>query len=158
VFNRVCNVTGQIFIVAPGSGPGCVNPVGTLGQVLTQQQPAGSFQPVWASVPHSKSYIWSAAQPVAADTLPLFNAPSTGTITSVSYYTGGSTPSFGLAITIAGTNVTSCNGLTVNSTTLTTTTCTAANTFSAGQKIAAVISAVSGTPSDAIVQINYTVP
>lgn len=82
---------------------------------------------------------------------------ASGTITSVSYLTGGtSSPSFSLAVKINGTNVTSCNGLSVTSATITTTTCTAANTIAAGQPVTVVISGSSGLPTSAMIQVNYT--
>ena len=89
--------------------------------------------------------------------LPMDSWPwATGTIDSVTYYTGGtSTPSFAISLQINGTNVTSCNGITVSSATRNTTTCTAANTITTGQHPTLVISGTSGSPSSALVQINY---
>lgn len=105
------------------------------------------------------AYSWDSNTTVANATIPLLNPKwaGGGTITSVTYYTNGSsTPSFSLAIQIGGVNVTSCNGLTVNSGTATTTTCTGANTFTSSSQITAVVSSVSGSPNQALVQVNFT--
>lgn len=99
---------------------------------------------------------WDSGTTVAAATVPCMVARYSGTINSASYYTGGTgSPSFTAAVTINGTNVTSCNGLTVNSSSQTTTSCTAANTFSSGDVINVVISSPSGTPEQALVQVNF---
>lgn len=89
--------------------------------------------------------------------LPLDTWPwATGTIDSVTYYTGGtSTPSFAIALQINGTNVTSCNSITVNSGTRNSTTCTGANTITSGQHATLVISGTSGSPSSSLVQVAY---
>lgn len=102
---------------------------------------------------------WDSTTTVANATIPIANPQwsSGGTITSVTYYTNGSaTPSFTAAVQIGGTNVTSCSALSVSSSTATTTNCTAANTFTNSSQITLVISSVSGTPNQALVQINYT--
>jgi hypothetical protein len=80
---------------------------------------------------------------------------ATGTITGVTYLTGGTTPSFSIAVQINGASVTGCSGLTVTSSTAATATCTAANTITRGQKVVLGVSAVSGTPQAAAVQITY---
>jgi hypothetical protein len=157
VLQAVCSSTGQIYIVAPGSAAGCLS-AGSVGKFLQQQQPSGNNQPVWASVPYHESYKWDSNTSVVAGTFPLLDTTATGTINSVTYHTGGTTPSFTLAIQIDGVNVTSCNALTVSSATPTTTTCTGANTYTAGHKITAVVSGPSGTINTALVQINYQEP
>lgn len=81
---------------------------------------------------------------------------ASGTINSVGFLTGGtSSPSFSIAIQINGVNVTSCNGLSVTSPTLTTTTCTGANTIAAGQPVTLVISGASGLPTSAVIHVAY---
>ena len=105
------------------------------------------------------AYSWDSNTTVANATIPLLNPAwaGGGTITSVTYYTNGSgSPSFSLAIKIGGTNVTSCNGITVSSGTAATTTCTGANTFTNSSQITAVITSASGTPNQALVQVNFT--
>lgn len=117
---------------------------------------AGSCATANAPGQKTKGVSWDSGTTVTAATTPLYSPTISGTIDSVTYYTNGSgSPSFAIAITINGTNVTSCNGLTVNSSSVTTTTCTGANTFAGGDKIAVVTSSISGTPQQALVQINY---
>jgi len=96
---------------------------------------------------------WPTGTTVSNSTVYLY-APWAGTINSVDYRVG--TGSFTLALQIAGSNVTSCNALTVNSATKTNTACTAANTFTAGQLITIVITGVASSPSDAYVGVNMT--
>lgn len=103
--------------------------------------------------------VWDSNTTVANATIPILNPQwaGGGKIASVTYYTNGtSTPSFAIAVQIGGTNVTGCNALTVSSATATTTACTAANTFTNSSQITLVISGVSGTPQQALVQINMT--
>ncbi len=107
----------------------------------------------------SISVVWDSNTTVANGTIPILNPRwvGGGTITSVTYYTNGSsTPSFTADVKITGTDVTSCSALSVSSSTATTTACTAANTFANTDQITLVISAVSGTPNQALVQINIT--
>jgi hypothetical protein len=107
----------------------------------------------------SFNYVWDSNTTVANATIPLGNLQYSGggTIRSVTYYTNGTgTPSFSVAVKIAGTNVTSCSALSVSSSTATTTACTAANTFSSSSAITMVVSSVSGTPNQALVQVNFT--
>lgn len=81
---------------------------------------------------------------------------ATGTIDSVDAFTGGtSTPSWSLALQIAGSNVTSCNGITVNSSSISSTTCTAANSVTTGQPVTAVISSTSGNPFSAGIEVHF---
>lgn len=107
-----------------------------------------------SSVPVS----WDSNTTVANATIPIINPQWTGggTITSVTYYTGGGTPSFTANVKIGASSVTSCSALAVSSSTATTTTCTAANIFTSSSQITLVISAASGTPNQALVQINMT--
>jgi hypothetical protein len=103
--------------------------------------------------------VWDSNTTVAAGTVPILNPlwVGGGTITSVTYYTNGTgSPSFTVNVKIDGTSVTSCSAIVVNSSTVATTTCTAANTFTNTNQITLVVSAVSGTPNQALVQINMT--
>lgn len=100
----------------------------------------------------SSTTVHNDTYPLPIDTWPW----ATGTIDSVTYYTGGtSTPSFTVSLQINGTNVTSCTGIVVNSSTRATTTCTGANAITSGQHPTLVIASTSGSPSSALVQINY---
>ncbi len=92
------------------------------------------------------SFSWSLKWPWA-----------TGTIASFSYATGGTgTPSFTAGISINGTVVTGCTGLTVTSSATTTATCSAANAVVSGQPVVLNLSSVSGSPTGATFQLNYS--
>lgn len=81
---------------------------------------------------------------------------ATGTIQSITYATSGTgTPSFNVALQINGTNVTSCNGVTVSSVSITTTTCTGANTITTGQPLTLVITATNGSPFSTVLAVNF---
>lgn len=80
---------------------------------------------------------------------------ATGSISSVSYLTGGSgSPTFQIALTVNGTNVTTCNGITVQFGTTHTTNC-GSNSITSGQPVTLVVSGTTGTPSSAAIQVNY---
>lgn len=111
------------------------------------------------AVPGSALVQWPTNTTVSADTYyyTLSWPWNTGTITGVTYATGGTnTPSFSIAVQVNGASVTGCSGITVSSATATSATCTAANTITKGQKVTLAVSAVSGTPNAAQVQIAYT--
>lgn len=100
----------------------------------------------------SSGTVVNATYPLPVDTWPW----ATGTLDSITYYTGGtSTPSFTVSLQINGTNVVSCNGITVSSATRATTNCTSSNAITTGQHPTLVITGTSGTPSSSLVQINY---
>ena len=81
---------------------------------------------------------------VANDTVWLaYDAPYAGTVNSLTYFTGNG--SFSVAIQINATNVTGLSAVAVSSATPATTNATAANTFTTGQRITAVITAATGT-------------
>jgi hypothetical protein len=109
------------------------------------------------TVPGAALVQWPSNVTVTADTYyyTLSWPWATGTISSVSYATGGTSPSFSIAVRVNGASVTGCSGLTVTSSTVATTTCTGANTITRGQKVVLAVSAVSGTPQAAQVQITY---
>jgi hypothetical protein len=82
---------------------------------------------------------------------------ASGTITSVDYGTNGtSTPSFTASVQIGGVNVTSCNGLSVSSSTNTNVACTGANTLSSASIVTVIIASTSGSPDQSWVKINFT--
>jgi hypothetical protein len=117
-----------------------------------------------ASTQRYAEFVWDSQASVHNDTYPVaIKMPSTGggTIQSITYYTNGTTsPAFTISLQIAGTPVTSCNAIVVGTGgngvgTTTTTTCTAANTFTANQRVDLVITGTFGSPSSAAVQVNY---
>jgi hypothetical protein len=110
-----------------------------------------------ASVPGAALVQWPSNTTVTADTYyyALAWPWASGTISSVSYATGGTSPSFSIAVQVNGASVTGCSGITVTSATAATATCTAANSVTRGQKVVLAVSAVSGTPNAAQVQITY---
>lgn len=112
---------------------------------------AGTVAPTVSTVVVS----WDAATPVANTTIPLIIPQwiGGGNVQTVSYYTNGSTPSFVVDLKINGTNVTGCNGLTVTSSTPTHATCTGLAAFGYRDSLTMVISGVSGTPSQALVEV-----
>jgi hypothetical protein len=111
-----------------------------------------------ASQTGAAAFNWDSNTTVTANTYYIAGSwPwGTGSITSVSYLTGGtSSPGFNIAVQINGTNVATCNGITVNSGTIATTTC-GSNSITSGQKVTLVLSAVTGSPYSSLVQVNYT--
>lgn len=93
---------------------------------------------------------WDSTTAVTAQTIDFPVAWSTYTITSVKAKVAGG-GSFTYAIKIGGTGVTSCNVVTVNSSSNVNTTCTAANTGSANDIVSVVIASPSGTVNQAYV-------
>lgn len=153
-----------------GSGPTLTLACGTCatttnGGALTATSPitisAGGLISL-GTQPQPITWIADSTTIVHNDTYDLIESwpyTSPGTVNAVVYKTGGTaTPSFQIAIQINGTNVTSCNGLSVSSSTPTTTACTAANTITNGQKLSLGISSTAGQPSSAIVQVNVSKP
>lgn len=174
IFARVNGVTnGPLISLAQVSGtPPIVDTVGafscptcattTNGGSLTATSPMAISAAGVISVGQiigSALYFADSTTTVHNDTypMPMDTWPwVTGTIDSVTYSTGGtSSPSFGIALQINGSNVTSCNGITVSSASRTTTTCTAANTVTAGQHPTLVITGTVGSPFTSLVQVNY---
>lgn len=93
---------------------------------------------------------WDSTTAVTAQTIDFPVAWATYTITSVKAKVGGG-GSFTYAIKIAGTGVTSCNVVTVNSSSNVNTTCTAANTGAVNDIVSIVIASPSGTVNQAYV-------
>ena len=83
-----------------------------------------------------------------------YSAPFNGTINSLTYFC--ETGSFSVNVKIASTSVTGLAAINNNSATPATTSATAANTFTAGQQILAVITSASGSPTDALLSLNVT--
>ena len=83
---------------------------------------------------------------------------NSGTISNVTYHTGGTTPSFTFSLQINGTNITGCTGIVVTSGTDATSTCSALNTITNGQRLTIAITAASGTPSAAWIQVSGLKP
>jgi hypothetical protein len=98
---------------------------------------------------------WVTGAIVANDTVWLaYDAPYAGTINSLTYFTGNG--SFTVAIQINGVSVTGLGAVAVSSATPATTNATAARTFTAGQRITAVIAAATGSPTDALLSLAVT--
>jgi hypothetical protein len=98
---------------------------------------------------------WVTGAIVANDTVWLaYDAPYAGTITALTYFTGNG--SFSVAIQINGANVTGLSAVAVSSATPATANATAANTFTAGQRITAVITSATGSPTDALLSLAVT--
>ena len=98
---------------------------------------------------------WVSGAVVANDTVWLvYDAPYAGTVQSLTYFTGAG--SFTVAIQINGTSVTGLGVIAVSSATPATATATAANTFAAGQRITAVVTAATGSPTDALLSLAVT--
>lgn len=93
---------------------------------------------------------WDSTTAVTAQTIDFPVAWATYTIASVKAKVAGG-GSFTYAIKIGGTGVTSCNVVTVNSSSNVNTTCTGANTGSANDIISVVIASPSGTVNQAYV-------
>src|SRR6187551_3819467 len=102
----------------------------------------GPFLPAsLAPTPRDKARLqaqWQNAAVVSDDTVWLcFDAPYAGTVNSLTYFTGN-------------------GAVAVSSATPATTNATAANTFSAGQRITAVITGSTGSPTDALLSLAVT--
>jgi hypothetical protein len=98
---------------------------------------------------------WQNAATVSDDTVWLaYDAPYAGTVTGLTYFTGNG--SFNVNIQINGTSVTGLAAVAVSSSTPATTAATAANTFSAGQRITAVLTGSTGAPTDALLSLAVT--
>lgn len=98
---------------------------------------------------------WVSGAVVQNDTVWLaYDAPHTGLVNSLKYFTGNG--SFTVAIQINGVNVTGLSGISVSSATPATATATGANTFAAGQRITAVVTGATGSPTDALLSLAVT--
>ena len=102
------------------------------------------------TVTNEKCVTWDSTTAVTAQTVDFPVEWATYTITSVKAKVAGG-GSFTYAIQIGGSAVTSCNVVTVNSSSNVNTTCTAANTGSANDIISMVIASPTGTVNQAYV-------
>ena len=98
---------------------------------------------------------WVTGATVANDTIWFaYDAPYAGTVNSLTYFTGNG--SFNVAVQINGTNVVGLSAVTVSSATPSTSTASSANAFTAGQRITGVITAATGSPTDALLSLAVT--
>ncbi len=111
---------------------------------------AGSCATTTATQTNEKCVTWDSTTAVTAQTIDFPIEWTTYTLTSVKAKTAGG-GSFTYAMQIGGTGVTSCNVVTVNSSSNVNTTCTAANTGSANDIVSMVIASPSGTVNQAYV-------
>lgn len=133
--------SGQVFVApvlgTPASGVG-TNLTGIPTTALT------------GTITDTICATWDSTTTVTAQTIDFPIAWTSFTITSVKAKTGGG-GSFTYAAQIAGVGVTSCNVVTVNSSSNVNTSCTAANTGSANAIVSLVIASPSGTVNQAYV-------
>jgi hypothetical protein len=131
---------------------------GTAGQVL--QTGGAAANPSWASAAAARNAArlqaqWVSGAIVANDTIYFaYDAPYNGTVNSLTYFTGAG--SFTVAVQINGTNVTGLSAVSVSSGTPATATATAANTFTAGQRITGVITGATGSPTGVVLSLAAT--
>jgi len=131
---------------------------GSAGQVL--QTGGLAANPAWATgaAPRNAARMqaqWVSGAVVANDTIWFaYDAPYAGTINSMTYLTGAG--SFTVAVQINGVSVTGLGAIAVSSATPATASATAANTFTAGQRITAVITAATGSPTGAVLSLAAT--
>jgi hypothetical protein len=133
----------QVQVSGGGGATGPTGPTGAAGAAGSNRSNANLL------------LQWVSGATVTADTVWFtLKAPYAGTINSMTYFCD--TGSFTIAVQIAGTPVTGLGAIANNSATPATTNATAANTFTAGQAITAVISSPSGSPTDALLSLNVT--
>ena len=162
-----CDPTGEAWRgpagpAGPAGATGPAGPVGPSGAASTVPGPAGPTGATGAQGPAGTSRNtarlqtqWVTGAIVANDTVWLaYDAPYAGTVNALTYFTGNG--SFSVAVQINGTNVTGLSAVSVSSATPATTNATAANTFTAGQRITAVITAATGSPTDALLSLAVT--
>jgi len=98
---------------------------------------------------------WVNASVVTDDTIWLaFDAPYAGTVDALTYFTGNG--SFAVSIQIDGMPVTDLGAIAVISATPASTNASGLNTFAAGQRITAVITGSTGSPTDALLSLAVT--
>jgi hypothetical protein len=109
------------------------------------------------SIKYTPTLTWGGGAVVANGTY-IFTlyAGAAGTINALSYNVGTAAGSFICNVRINGSSVTGLSAVTVNSGTTASTNATAANTYSAGDKIDVVISSTSGSPTDAALTLRLT--
>ena len=102
----------------------------------------------------SATLTFPAGAVVTAGTYPL-DMPYPATVTTLAYEVGSAAGSFTVSITNAGTNITGLASIAVSSATTATVTATAGNAIAAGTRVAFVISAVSGSPTGAVLVLTW---
>lgn len=107
---------------------------------------------------HHTAYVWCGTCTVVADTLPVLVGTESGRIKSVTYLQGGAASTFVATVNINGSGVGGCSPVTVSSSTPTTAACTTGNSFASGQEVTIVISAPTGVPVSALVQVDWQAP
>lgn len=117
---------------------------------------AGSCATTAASVTSALHINFSSTTTVTAQTMRFIIPWTSGHITKVLYYTGGTgTPSFVADVKLNGTDVTGCNAITVSAASVNSTTCTS-TAVAASDLVTIVISSPSGTPDDSVVDVYVT--
>lgn len=136
-------VPGPQGPAGPTGAAGPIGPTGATG-AAGNSRAAARLQAQWVS-----------GATVANGTVYLVaDAPYAGTVNSLLYATGAG--SFTASIQINAAPVTGMAGVIVSSATPATVTATAANTFTAGQRITAVITGATGSPTDALLSLAVT--
>jgi hypothetical protein len=131
---------------------------GTAGQVLATGGIAAN--PAWATgaTPRNAARFqaqWVSGAVVANGTIYLvYDAPYAGTINSLTSFAG--TGSFTVDVQINGVSVTGLGAVAVSGATPVTTSATAANTFTAGQRITAIITGATSSPTGAVLSLAAT--
>jgi hypothetical protein len=101
--------------------------------------------------------LFNATTTVTNDSYLFYWPWATGHITSVKYYTGGTgTPSFSVAVKVAGTNVTGCSAISVTAANTQgspgSTSCTS-TAITSNQSLAVAISSVAGSPFSSLIEV-----
>ena len=138
VYSPVWSVNGQIGAVEllPADLPGFTQSV--------QESLAASLQVQWSSVNDAL---------VANGTIYFaFKTPYAGVIQSLDYFTGQG--SFAVTIYINGTPVSGLNGVAVSRAAPSNAEALGANSFTVGQSITGVITAATGSPTNALLNLN----
>lgn len=162
VFARVAGVTVGPFTSASAPCSTCATT--TNGGPLSAAAPlavSAGGQFTMGSQPFTAAYSWD-----PNSTIPVYNQPliepwvwgNAGTINTVTFHTGGSgSPSITFSVQVNGTNVPGCANIVVTSATDVTSTCTT-TAISNGQKLTINVTATSGTPNSAWIQVGGTKP
>jgi Collagen triple helix repeat (20 copies) len=146
---------GPTGATGPAGPTGATGPQGATGATGPQGPQGVPGTPATSRNTARLQAQWVTGAIVGNDTVWLaYDAPYAGTINALTYFTGNG--SFSVAIQINDTNVTGLSAVAVSSATPATATATAANTFTAGQRITAVITGATGSPTDALLSLAVT--
>ena len=155
VLDGLGSLQGEILV--RGAGAWSVLTVGGAGTQLTSNGTTAS----WATLERTWTLSWGSPLIVAAGTYPIAvkSQPTSLVIDSVSSITGGTgTPSFTFQLVANSTTLTCGGGTTITvGTAELDSTCTVGNTLAAGTALSGVVVAISGTPDQAGVQVNWHV-